>query len=259
MDNSRRAYNTYEENQRIKESVRIAKREGTNGPIPTTVNINNSKRTYNTYEENQRIKESIRVYNKELERDEAKEALDWLAIIRLPETIRKFLSKRLWILLPIYDLLILFLYYKLTLYINEAFGYFEKISWLFNSPYKLTGNEMIGYLFYLGLFGLPMLYPIVVEIEFIFYLIKDIIRIIKKLIFPKGNNKEPIEEHKTENKEEQIKINFDIQKSSNNIKEEKSLFNEIEENHEEESLFKEIEKDFEEDFEEENFEEDDDD
>lgn len=51
MNDSKRAYNTYEENQRIKAAARIAKKEGTVGPIPTTVNLNNSKRTYLTYEE----------------------------------------------------------------------------------------------------------------------------------------------------------------------------------------------------------------
>lgn len=239
-NNPDRAYNTWAENQRIKETVRVAKRQGNGEILVNNLSINEGK-AYNSWAENQRIKETVKVAKEELGRDEAKEVLDWLAVIRLPETIRNFLSRKLWILLPIYDLLILFLYYKLTLYMNEAFGYSEKIMWLFNSPYKLTGNEIIGHLFYLGIFGLPMLYPIVIEIEFIFYLIKDIIRIIKRIFIKDNINlKEEIENHKIEPKDldnsDGIKINFKSVKEIKTV-ENKNKVEESEEQYE--SLFKE--------------------
>lgn len=180
MDNSRRAYNTYEENQRIRESARIAKREGTNGPIPTTVNINNSKRAYNTYEENQRIKASIRVYNKELARDEGAEIQAWMFIIDLPEAIRKWLLNKLLFILPIYDVLVVFGFYKLTLLLDNIFGYSEKLNWLFNSPYKLSSAEIQGNIFYFLIFGLPILYTLIIVLSFSIHTITDTIRIIKK-------------------------------------------------------------------------------
>ena len=123
MDDSKRDYNTWEENQRIREAARVAKRNGTIGPIPTTVNIKDSNRAYLTYEEKQRMKESADVYTKEFERDEEAEIETWMIIFDLPDVIRKLLLRKLGFLTSIYDAIIVFLFYKLTLYLESVFNF----------------------------------------------------------------------------------------------------------------------------------------
>lgn len=187
MNDSKRAYNTYEENQRIKAAARIAKKEGTVGPIPTTVNLNNSKRTYLTYEEEQRVKESVKVYNKELERNEEEEIQMWYVILCLPDFLRDILSKsKLRFLTPIYNAIVSFLFYKLTLYLESVFNFKGNVyDILFNNSHNLSGAEIEGSIFYLIIFGLPILYTIIQIIRFGIFTITDIFRLFKRKQYPK--------------------------------------------------------------------------
>ncbi|WP_299994552.1 hypothetical protein [uncultured Clostridium sp.] len=182
MDDSKRDYNTWEENQRIREAARIAKKEGTVGPIPTTVNLNNSKRSYLTYEEEQRVKESVKVYNKELERNEEEEIQMWYVILCLPDFLRDILSKsKLRFLTPIYNAIVSFLFYKLTLYLESVFNFKGNVyDTLFNNPYKPSSAEIQGSIFYLIIFGLPILYTIIQIIRFGIFTIKDFFSLFKR-------------------------------------------------------------------------------
>ncbi len=210
MNDSKRAYNTYEENQRIKAAARVAKKEGTVGPIPTTVNLNNSKRTYLTYEEEQRIKESVKVYNKELERDEEAEIEMWYVILCLPDFLRDILSEsKLRFLTPIYNVIVLFLFYKFTLYLESVFNFKGNVyDTLFNNPYKPSSAEIQGSIFYLIIFGLPILYTIIQVIRFGIFTIKDIFRLFKRKQYPKQTTSvNNIEDNNLKEEQEEIIIN----------------------------------------------------
>lgn len=182
MDDSKRDYNTWEENQRIREAARVAKRNGTIGPIPTTVNIKDSNRAYLTYEEKQRMKESADVYTKEFERDEEAEIEMWYVILCLPDFLRDILSEsKLRFLTPIYNVIVLFLFYKFTLYLESVFNFKENVyDTLFNNPYKPSSAEIQGSIFYLIIFGLPILYTVIQIIRFGIFTIKDFFSLFKR-------------------------------------------------------------------------------
>lgn len=210
MDDSKRAYNTWEENQRIRESARVAKRTGKAGPIPTTVNISNTGRAYNTYYENQRIKESVKVYNDELARDEEKEIKSWMILLELPDVIRKLLLRKLKFLTFIYDIIVVFLFYKFTLYLESVFNFKGNVyDTLFNNSYKPSSAEIQGSIFYLIIFGLPILYTIIQVIRFSIFSLKDIIRLFTISQSKQEIQEDNIAEERIEEKDPELTFNFD--------------------------------------------------
>lgn len=106
----------------------------------------------------------------------------WYVILCLPDFLRDILSEsKLRFLTPIYNVIVLFLFYKFTLYLESVFNFKENVyDTLFNNSYKLSGAEIQGSIFYLIIFGLPILYTIIQVIRFGIFTIKDFFSLFKR-------------------------------------------------------------------------------
>lgn len=171
----------------------------------------NDNRVYLTYAEKARLRKATRIIKNEMDRDVESEIQSGMLILDLPGSIRKLLMKSLWILLPIYDLIIMYLFYKLMIGLNSIFNYTEPLSDFFNDPFS---SSSIGYIMYLVIYGLPALYLIIEGISFIFHFIKDIAYILK-VLFVNNSENEVKEEPKTElkNLEDLDKISISFKES----------------------------------------------